>query len=204
MKRLLTVAAATLMTAGVASSAEAQWLKAPVLVFQPGIVTANAISPTDDNADAVSGFNVRFTMVVPTASPHFNLVMGTQFFPNGLDGSHDNTPIFYYGGIIPLAPVNGMTQGWLNASIDPLGVYAPAGYGTRPYSHEFVLELALVANVGAKMMSNMGLFSNAGLYLLFDQGLTHRPKDANGDKDYFNPVMLYGITIPIAPWPGSK
>jgi hypothetical protein len=93
-----------------------------------------------------------------------------------------------------------MTQGFFNASIDPLGVYAPAGHGNAgyPYSHEFVVELALVANVGAKMMSNMGLFSNLGVYLLFDQGITHQ-----GD-DKFNPVLLYGITLPIAPWPGSK
>lgn len=203
MKRFLMAAAAALMSAGVATSAQAQWLKAPVLVFQPGIVSANVISATDD-ADAVHGANIRFTMVVPTASPHFNLVMGTQFFPNGLGGSGFNAPIFYYGGIIPLAPVNTMTQGFFNASIDPLGVYAPASYGTRPYSHEFVIELALIANVGAKMMSNMGFFSNLGVYLLFDQGLTHVARDSNGDKDYFNPVLLYGITFPIAPWPGSK
>jgi hypothetical protein len=196
MKRF-SMAAAALMSAGVATTAQAQWLKAPVLVFQPGIVSANVISkPT--GSKTVSGANIRFTMVIPTASPHFNGVMGTQFFPNGLGGSHDNRPIFYYGGIIPLAPVNSMTQGFFNASIDPLGVYAPASYGTRAYSHEFVVELAIIANVGAKMMSNMGFFSNLGLYLLFDQGITHQ-----GD-DKFNPVMLYGVTFPIAPWPASK
>lgn len=197
MKRFLLATAAVLMSAGVSSQSQAQWLKAPVLVFQPGIVSANVIS-APDGADAIHGFNVRFTMVVPTVSPHFNLVMGTQFFPNGLGGSGANEPIFYYGGIIPLGPVNSMTQGFFNASIDPLGVYAPAGYGTRPYSHEFVIELALIANVGAKMMSNMGFFSNMGVYLLFDQAITHV-----GD-DKFNPVVLYGITFPIAPWPGSR
>jgi hypothetical protein len=201
MKRFSMAAAAALMSAGVATSAQAQWLKAPVLVFQPGIVTANVISkPT--GSTTVSGANIRFTMVIPTASPHFNGVMGTQFFPNGLKGSHDNRPIFYYGGIIPLAPVNSMTQGFFNASIDPLGVYAPSGYSSGnndfPYAHEFVIELAIIANVGAKMMSNMGFFSNLGLYLLFDQGITHQ-----GD-DKFNPTMLYGVTFPIAPWPASK
>jgi hypothetical protein len=193
--------AAVLMSAGVSSQSQGQWLKAPVLVFQPGIVSANVIS-APDGADAIHGANIRFTMVVPTVSPHFNLVMGTQFFPNGLGGSSDNRPIFYYGGIIPLAPVNTMTQGFLNASLDPLGVYAPSGYSEGvddfPYAHEFVLELAIIANVGAKMMSNMGFFSNMGVYLLFDQAITHV-----GD-DKFNPVVLYGITFPIAPWPGSR
>jgi hypothetical protein len=197
MKRFSMAAAAALMFAGVATSAQAQWLKAPVLVFQPGVVTSNVIS-APSGSTSESGLNIRFTMVVPTVSPHFNLVMGTQFFPNGLGGSGVNTPIFYYGGIIPIAPVNSMTQGFFNASIDPLGVYAPAGYGTRPYSHEFVMELALIANVGAKMMSNMGFFSNLGIYLLFDQAITHV-----GD-DKFNPVLLYGVTFPIAPWPASK
>jgi len=27
--------------------------------------------------------------------------------------------------------------------------------------------------------------------------MTRLPKDANGDKDSFNPVLLYGLTIPI-------
>ncbi|HVE78874.1 MAG TPA: hypothetical protein VNA89_08440 [Gemmatimonadaceae bacterium] len=203
MQRFVKVAALAALAAGVSASAEAQWLKAPVLVFQPGVITTNVISAPDD-ADSESGFNVRFTMVVPTAAPHFNLVMGTQFLPNGLGGSGINAPIFYYGGIIPLAPVTGMTQNFINASINPLGVYSGANYGSRPYSHEFYIELALVANVGAKMMANMGLFSNLGLYLLLDQQITHIQEDANGDKDRFNPVVLYGLTLPIAPWPGSR
>jgi hypothetical protein len=203
MQRFVKVAAAAALVAGVSASAEAQWLKAPVLVFQPGIVTANAISAGDDD-DAIHGFNVRFTMVVPTSSPHFNLVMGTQFFPNGLGGSGANTPIFYYGGIIPLAPIGSMTSNFINASINPLGVYAPAGYGNRPYSHEFWIELALTSNIGQMMMPNMGFFSNLGVYLLFDNQITHAPLDEEGDRDLFRPVLLYGVTLPIAPWPASR
>ncbi|HVE78875.1 MAG TPA: hypothetical protein VNA89_08445 [Gemmatimonadaceae bacterium] len=197
-----TTALAVLLAAALARPVEAQWLKAPTLVFQPGVITANVISAPDD-ADAISGFNVRFTMVVPTASPLFNLVMGTQFLPNGLDGNDDNRPIFYYGGIIPVGPINAYQQ-FLQVLVNPLGVYAMRrSEGERQYTHEFVLELALIANVGKYMMPNMGVWSNLGAYLLFDQQITGLAEDANGDTDRFNPVVLSGLTLPIAPWPGK-
>jgi len=204
MKTLTKFAVAAAIVAGITSTASAQsmsgggFFKAPVLLAQPGVVTANAVS-APEGADAISGLNVRFTMVVPTTTPWFNLVMGTQFQPNGLGGSKNNSPGFYYGAIIPVAFIGTATQGWLSMSLDPLGVYAPAGYGDRPYAHEAYLEAAFVLNVGSKMMQNMGPWSGLGVYFLVDQQLTH-VKDANGDSDYFTPALLYGLTIPIAPW----
>jgi hypothetical protein len=208
-------AVAAFAVAGSTAPAGAQWLKAPVLVFQPGIVTANAISAPEidvlpgpglrrGHADAASGLNVRFTMVVPTASPAFNLVFGTQFQPNGLDGNDDNRPGFYYGAILPLNFIGDVSRGWLSLSIDPLGVYGPNPIahadGSFPYSHEFVLEGAFVLNIGSKMMASMGPWSGLGVYFLYDQLLTHAPREVDGNHDYFSPVLLYGLTLPIAPW----
>jgi hypothetical protein len=209
LRRFLLTTAAAL--AGFSSPAAAQWLKTPVLLFQPGGVRANAISPTEVDVDPGPGIrrdspypsrgtNVRFTMVVPTASPTFNLVLGTQFQPNGLSRNHNNQPGFYYGAIIPVNWVGELSRSWLSFSIDPLGVYGPSSYSAHPYSHELYLEGALVLNVGSKMMANMGPWSGLGAYFLLDQQLTHVPHNVDGDKDYFTPVMLYGLTIPIAPW----
>jgi hypothetical protein len=195
--------ALALLFAALARPAEAQWLKAPTLVFQPGVITANAIS-APEGSDAISGLNIRFTTVIPTATPYFNLVMGTQFLPNGLDGNKDNRPIFYYGALFPVTPINNAQQ-FLTVLVNPLGVYANrrAEPTKRTYTHEFVLELALIANIGQTMMANMGVWSNLGAYLLFDQQITGLAEDASGDTDRFNPVILYGVTLPIAPWPGS-
>jgi hypothetical protein len=212
MKRLWMAATVALVSAGAGSSAQAQWLKAPVLVFQPGVVTANAISPPEldispapgiqrGKNSSASGVNVRFTMVVPTASPNFNLVLGTQFQPNGLDGNRNNNPSFYYGAIIPVSVVGDISHAWLSLSIDPLGVYAPQSYASPfPFTHELFLEGALVVNVGSKMMANMGPWSGLGVYFLWDQQLTHPPRNVDGGRDYYSPVLLYGLTIPIAPW----
>jgi hypothetical protein len=204
MRTVTKFVVAAAIVAGMTSTASAQqmsgggFFKAPVLLAQPGVVTVGAVSCED--CESASGFNVRFTMVVPTSTPWFNLVMGTQFQPNGIGGDKNNTPGFYYGAIIPVAILGSMTQGWLSASIDPLGVYGPTATGDRPYAHELFLEAAFVLNVGTKMMQNMGPWSGLGVYFLIDQQLTHLPEDANGDTDRFNPVLLYGVTLPIAPW----
>ena len=203
MKTLTRFAAAAVLVAGTSGTAMAQssqgFLHPPVLLAQPGVVTVNAISaPAGVNSS--SGFNVRFTMLVPTSTPWFNFVLGTQFQPNGLGGSGFNAPGVYYGAVLPVALLGRMTSGWLSLSIDPLGVYAPASYGSRPYSHEFYLEGAFVLNVGTKMMQNMGPWAGLGVYFLVDQQMTHLPYDASGKRDYFTPALLYGLTIPIAPW----
>jgi hypothetical protein len=177
------------------------FIKAPVFLFMPGGVTANAIS-AGPGASSASGFLLRFQTTIPTATQWFTPVFGTQWLPNGLDGNGDNTPIFFYGFVTPILPPS-VTKGWLTVSIDPLGVFA-AGLGPadtrKPYGHDFFLEAAAVVAVGQKMMRNMGAFSNLAAYFLLDQRISHVPRDANGNRDYFAPTMLYGLVLPIAPW----
>jgi hypothetical protein len=208
MRTITKFAAAAVFVAGMTGTASAQqmssggFFKAPVLLAQPGIITVNAVSVPEGGPDeSSSAFNVRFTVVVPTASPWFNFVTGMQFFPNGLGIQEANDPILYFGGILPVALLGNMSQGWLSLSIDPLAVYAPGGGGSfRDYGWDFVLEAALVVNIGSKMMADMGPWSGLGVYFLVDQGITHPAVDINGDKDYWNPALLYGLTIPLAPW----
>ena len=197
-------------TAGAQDTGSGRFLKPPIFVFQPGVVTANAVSATENpftnqSGDVISGLNVRFMTIVPTASKYFLGLAGVQFQPNGLGGNKNNSPGFFYGGIIPLPFVTTATQGWLNFSIDPLGVYAPAGYGDHPYAHEAFLEGAFVLNIGQKMMKDMPMFSGISAYFLVDQQLTHtkatfrQGTQVREENDRFAPVILYGITVPIAP-----
>lgn len=199
MNRFVKVGAAAVLLAGTAGTASAQMLKSPVFVFQPGVVTVNAISaPT--GVSSSSGFNLRFVTVIPTASNYFSLVFGTTWQPNGIGANTGaNAPGFFYGGIIPIPIVGSASTGWLSLSIDPLGLFHGVSYGTHAYSHDFVLEGALSLNVGNKMFPNMGAWSNLGIYFLVDQQLTHM-KDASGKSDYWNPALLYGVSLPIAPW----
>jgi hypothetical protein len=95
------------------------------------------------------------------------------------------------------------TGGWLSVSIDPLGVYQPGGggeAGRRPYGHDLFIEAAAILHIGSKVMGRLGTFSGMGLYALLDQQITHLPRDASGDRDYFRPVLLYGVLVQLAPF----
>ena len=91
----------------------------------------------------------------------------------------------------------GVTASLPSFSIDPLGVTSgPGAKGTN-----FVLEGAAVLNIGAKMMKTMPVFRGFGAYFLVDQQLSRVGRDANGDKDYWNPALVWGGLLQIAPWP---
>lgn len=194
MRRFVNYAVAvTLFAAPALASAQSAdngtFVKAPIFVLQPGVVTVNAIS-APSGADTKSYFNARFAVVLPTATPWFSFVAGTQIQPNAPSAA----PAIFYGGIIPIAPISTATNGMLGLSIDPLGV--TTGGGTK--GTNFYLEGALSLAIGKMMMANMGpTWAGTGVYFLVDQQMTRLPKDASGNTDRFNPVLLYGLTIPI-------
>lgn len=200
MKPLTLVATAAIAAAAVGGTASAQeettttegFIRPPVFVIMPGALTTCVIScPADESR---TDFNARFQTVIPTSTPWLAFVGGLQW-GWGSDDAHG--PIGFFGGIIPIVPLNNATQGWLSLSIDPLGVVTgPGGRGTN-----FVLEGAAVLNLGAKMMQGMGVFEGFGLYFLIDQQLSNVPRDLEGDKDYWNPALIYGAILQIAPWP---
>ena len=177
----------------------------PAFVLMPSAVITPVFSGVGpDKGPTKAYLNVRFMTVVPTRSPYFQLVAGAQFLPNGphTPEVRFNNPNLFYGAIIPIAPLTKATDGWFSASIDPLGLYSLGGGGSGRdvYGHDFVLEGALVANVGQKMMTNMGFFSSTSAFLLLDQVLTHtRFFDGSGNEqhDYFHPVIVTGVVIPI-------
>jgi hypothetical protein len=177
----------------------------PAFVLMPSAVIApvfSGIGPTKGPTKAY--FNARFMTVVPTRYPYFQLVAGAQFLPNGPHDAdfRNNAPTLFYGGIIPLAFLTKATNGFFSLSVDPLAAYALGGGGGDRdfYGHEFVLEGALVANVGQKMMPTMGFFSSTSVFFLLDQQLTHtRFIDDSGREqhDYWHPAIVTGVVIPI-------
>ncbi len=211
MKRFLFLA--TFAAACASSTIDAQetetgvgfHLKPPVFLFMPSVVTANAIS-APDGFESASGFNIRFQTTIPTSTRWFTPVFGVQWLPNGLDGDDNNAPTIYYGFVFPIIHPE-WTGGWLGASIDPLGVFALGNGGRQadqPYGHDFFLELAVTVPIGQKMMREMGQFSSLALFLLVDQQITHAPRDVDGDRDYFRPVLIYGLALPLAPWGSGR
>jgi hypothetical protein len=214
MRKIVPAAVATLLLLAAPRPAAAQDAMAkdegffgkPSFVLMPSVVIAPVFSGfgSGEKGPTKAYFNARFMTVVPTRSPYFQLVAGAQFEPNGPhdEFSRANQPTLFYGGIIPLAFLTKATNGFLSLSVDPLGVYAlGAGGGDRDfYGHEFVLEGALVANVGQKMFTNMGFFSSTSAFFLLDQQLTHtRYFDESGSEkhDYWAPAIVTGIVIPI-------
>ena len=179
------------------ATAPGHWFT-PVFLLQPGMFTANAVKPPD-GAMSSSELNLRFLTVLPTPSKYLVLVSGLSFQPLA-DGA-GNSPAAFYGLIVPLPFVTAVTHGWIGMSLDAIGLYA-AGLGatmdapTR-YGHELLGEVALQLNIGPKLFSKApDPISGMNLYVLADQLIT-------GPND-FNPALLYGITVPLAPWSKKK
>lgn len=174
------------------STSHKPMIGAPSFSLLPGGLTTCAISC--DTGDSKTDFNARFQTVIPTASPWLAFVAGLQW---GWADSSAHGPIGFFGGIVPLVPLNNLMDGWVSLSVDPLGVTTgPGGKGTN-----FVLEGAATLNLGAKMMKSVPFLSGFGAYFLVDQQLSRVPRDANGDKDYWNPALVWGAFFQIAPWP---
>ena len=195
MKARVSVATFVLAMAAVAGSAAAQessnsFFKPPTFLLMPGGLTSCSISC--DAGKSQTKFNARFQTVLPTRSQYLAFVGGLQW--DWADSS-GHGPIGFFGAILPLVPINNATNGWLSFSVDPLGVTTAAGSkGTN-----FVMEGAVVANIGAKMMATTPVFRGFGAYFLVDQQITRLPKDANGNTDRWNPALVWGGFIPLAP-----
>jgi hypothetical protein len=203
MKRIVTLVAGVTLLAGAASTAVAQdemgvqnksFFQPPSFAILPSFLTTNVIS-APDGVDSHTGFNARFQAVIPTRSPWLAFVAGAQWGP--LD-EEDHGAVIFLGGIIPLVPINQATGGLLSFSVDPLLIATGPGSDGM----DFFLEGAAVLSIGQMMMRNMGYWSGLAAFFLLDQNLTPA-EDAAGDKDYWNPVLIYGLSLPIAPWPGS-
>jgi hypothetical protein len=182
------------------------FLKTPIFLAQPGAITVN---PHNDFAREGTGFNLRLVTVIPTSMSGFQFIVGAQFQPNGtstrLNGTtmgnfSDNRPAVFYGAVFALSPLNQLFNNWFSFSVDPLGWYQPNGGGDthHAYGNDFFLEGAVSFNFGRKLWGNHGWVSGLSAYGLLDQQISDAPRNANGNRTYWNPNIMYGLTVPLA------
>lgn len=168
---------------------------APVFVAQPGLVVTNAINKVA-GASTETHFLFRFTTVIPTSIPRTALVVLTQWTPEnkGSTDFNSNAPAFVYGPVVSL-----FDAGPVNVSVDALGVFAPSADTTASYQTNLNVEGIVSLGLG-HLMKMMG--STPGPYLngvainaLIDQQLTRLHGTGH------HPVLLFLLTLPIAPMP---
>lgn len=202
--RVVRVRRLTLLTAATLGSSpytvRAQLLKPPVFLFEPGVVTVNAVSaplPTGSS----TGLNLRFRTVVPTVIPWLSIQVGTTFAPLGLsNGQRDsNEPTFFYGPVV-LALPRDRTGNWVELSLPVLGAYRldETGEEDRLYVNDLVIQGVAVIPLGRHMFADLGPFwSRFTIYALAEQNLTPGRNPATRKVDRFNPSFQYGVSIPI-------
>lgn len=183
-----------------AASLNAQIVRTPVFMFEPGIVTVNAISaplPTGSS----TGLNLRFLANFSTRIPWLTVEVGTSFAPLGLsNGQREfNEPTFFYGPIIMLLPRD-RTKNWLELSLPILGAYHldDSGESDRLYVTDLILQGTVVVPIGEHLLADMGSFwSRLTLYGIVEQNLTPSRNFTTQRVDRFNPTFLYGVSIPL-------
>jgi hypothetical protein len=181
-------------------SLDAQMVRAPVFVVEPGVITVNAISaplPTGSS----TGMNLRFLASFPMGIPWLTLQIGTSFAPLGLSNGlrEFNEPTFFYGPIVMLLPRD-RTKNWIELSLPVLGAYRldENGESDRLYVNDLVVQGMAVVPIGQHLMTDMGPFwSRLTLYGIVEQNLTPSRNFTTRRVDRFNPTFLYGVSIPL-------
>lgn len=174
----------------------------PVLLLQPGMLSADFWSPPD-GFPATSGFNLRFATLVPSSSRWWTLIVGASVTPYGTSGvsvRSTNTPVLFIGNVFPGIAAR-RTGGWFDLAFPVYLTYSYDGGGARNrqiYGRDLVGEAALQFFVGEKVLGDLGpMFRRLRVYLMVNQLLTPN-KDLTSERtERFNPVALYGVTLPI-------
>jgi hypothetical protein len=210
MRRILLALTTTslLVSAAPAAAQEScRVLCRPVFVAQPGLVVSNAFNAPELAAgvrpNSNTDFLFRVTTVIPTEIPRTTLVGIVQWTPFATvrltptaPEYTANAPAFVYGPVFTL-----FQAGPLTTTFDVLGLYAPSPHPNSDYKHQLLLEF----DVGLSLGSMMGptappLLRSLSLYGFVAQSMTDVGRDFRNDRVY-SPLLLFGVTIPIAPLP---
>jgi len=184
----------------VSAGAGGQMLQAPRFVFEPGVITVNAVSAPVSTGSS-TGLNLRFVAIVPTRIPWLTVALGTSFAPLGLSNGLRafNEPTFFYGPVTLLLPRD-RTANWLELTLSLLGAYRldETGEEDRLYVNDLIVQGVATIPVGEKLMADMGSFwSRVAFYAIVEQNLTPSRNVTTERVDRFNPTFQYGVSIPI-------
>jgi hypothetical protein len=176
--------------------------RTPELRLQPGMLSADFLSPPE-GYPATSGFNLRFSTLVPTSSKWWTLIVGASVTPYGTSGitpRSTNTPMLFIGNVFPGIPAT-KTAGWFDLQFPVYLTYTYGGGGPHNqaiYGRDFVAEASFQFHVGHKVLRELGpAFSRLRLYVMLNQILTPNEDPTSGTTDRFNPMAMYGLTIPV-------
>jgi hypothetical protein len=188
------VSALTLARTLPAQAASQPFLKAPVFVFQPGVIVTNFLD-APSNTSSQTDFNFRIVTAIPTSIPRTTLVGIVQWTPFaevtvGGEKFKTNAPAFVYGPVFNL-----INTAPFSLDFDVLGSYGPAARDERQsYTHKLVLEADAVFKIGSMMMpDSKSRWHQLGLYAFLANVATGLPE---GSSRW---VLLSGLTLPIAP-----
>ncbi len=195
MKRVTSLvcgAVLCLAASAVAQEEETKGFLNPVFVMQPGFITTNFIDK-DPGTSTNTDFNIRFVTVLPLEIPRTVIVGIIQWLPfaDNAAGGKANSPSFVYGPIVNIFNTKAAAL-----DFDALFSYGPAATGNSDYTHKFLFEADFFLKIGS-LANARGQLANLSLYALYAYVLTGLPDGAGfGDRS----VLLYGLSLPLAPW----
>lgn len=170
--------------------------------FQPGMQSRDVLS-APSGATSATGFNIRIDTRFPTRIRWLTPVVGASVEPYGSSDASDrnaNAPRLFIGNVFPLVDSSG-TRGWATVEL-PLLVYHEYGGGgvnnRRLYGRDLYGQVAVYLHLGAKVLRVLGpAWAHLDMYAFLEQNLTPNRNPFSGRLDRFNPVLLYGVSMPI-------
>jgi hypothetical protein len=172
------------------------------LLFRPGFLAEDFISAPRGTL-AATGFNLRVEARLTTARSWLAPLVGVHVAPYGTVAGPrkgTNAPTLFVGNAFPVLTAS-RTGGWLEFEVPLLLAYSYGGGGphnAEPYGRDLVLEGSVSVLVGQRLLSQMSRgLSRWRVYVLLDQNLTPNPDPSTGRTDRFNPVAMYGLTVPL-------
>jgi hypothetical protein len=179
----------------------AQGERVPIFLLEPGMLTTDFVSAP--GGESGTGFNMRFETRFPSGLHWFMPVVGGSVTPYGTSNPSArglNTPVLFAGNVFPLINQH-RTNGWLTAELPLLVNYAFGGGGAhneRLYGRDLHIQVAFRIHLGEKALRDLGTFwRRLDVYAMFEQNLTPNEELLSGKPDRFNPVAMYGVTIPV-------
>lgn len=196
-----TLFAASLAAFG--SRIDAQESQRLSLVFEPGLLTAAAIS-APEGATPLTAFYVRAMVITGRDSSRIKGLLGASALPFGYRGSgvrNQNAPSVFGGVQLSLLPAH-KTGGWFSLYVPLLAVYSYRGGrtdNTRLYGTDIAGEATVILYVGRKLFADLGApWSRFGAFINMYQNLTPNADATTGERDRFRPDFMYGVSIPLA------
>ncbi len=130
--------------------------------------------------------------------------------PYGTSGSTDrgaNAPRLFAGNVFPGLSAR-QIGGWATVEF-PLLLYQSYGGGgfnnRRLFGRDLYGQLAIYLHLGDKVLRPLGAsWGRIDAYAFLEQNLTPNKDRSTGRTDRFNPVILYGVSIPVGDEAGRR